>query len=331
MYFSHHFWEHGIGGEKSPPLLCLFFTVCLVSLVKLSNAQLAHHSRETIRCSAGSSFSWNFPMLSYVSWNYPMLSCLVISWNYPMLSCLVISWNYPMLSCLVNLVKLSDAQLPRQSRETIRCSGASSSRETIRCSAASSISWNYPMLSCLVNIVKLSDAQLPRHLVNLSDGQLPRQSRETIRCTAASSSRETIRCSAASSSRESNQCSAASSSRETIRWLAASSISWNYPMHSCLVNLVKLSDTQLSRQSRETIWCWAKRAGITKSTLQRHKYFQKWNCKASFPIPTFCERLTYWTFEWIQCFKLLSSYSNIFFRAAIHIYLFFKLFNCKFT
>jgi hypothetical protein len=102
MYISHHLWEHGIGGEKSPPLPFVYFLLCAAS----------------------------------------------------------ISWNYPMLNCLVNLVKLSNAQLPRQSRETIRCSAASSvswnypmlnclvkSRETIRCSAASSISWNYTMLS----------------------------------------------------------------------------------------------------------------------------------------------------------------------------------------
>ncbi len=183
-----------------------------------------------------------------------------------------------MLSCLVNFVKLSDAQLPRQSRKTIRCTAASLILWTIRCSGASSVSWNYPMLNCLVN------------------------SRETIRCSAASSN------------------------------------SWNY--------------TMLSK----------KRAGATKSPLQRHKYSQKWNCKASFPIPTFMyctvsvsdlyipishNRSAYfaaakkggpllserdrtwkeikskwWKFEWIQCYKLLSSYSTKFFREAIYIYIY---------
>ncbi len=46
-------------------------------------------------------------------------------------------------------------------------------------------------------------------------------------------------------------------SRETTRCSTASSISWNYPMLSCLVNFVKLSDAQLPRQSRETIRCSA--------------------------------------------------------------------------
>ncbi len=124
-------------------------------------------------------------------------------------------------------MKLCNAQLPRKSRETIRCS------------AASSILWNYPMLSYLASLVKLSDAQLPRQFCELFNAQVPRQFLETTRCSTASS------------------------------------------------NLVKLSDAQLPHQSRETIRSWTKRASATKSTLQRHNYSQKWNCKASFPIPTF--------------------------------------------
>ncbi len=206
-----HYGEMLYRIEKSPPLP-LFFTVYLVNLVKLSDAQLPRQSRETIWCSAASLISWNYPMLSRAA--------------------STISWNYPILSCLVNFVKLSDAQLPHQSRGTIRYSAEPphQSHETIRCSATSSVSWS-----------------------------------ETIRCSAASSILWTIRCS------------------------GALSVSWNYPMLNCLV------------KSRETIRCSAASSISLNYTMLSQKsrryqehtaktnYSQKWNCKASFTIPTFMD------------------------------------------
>jgi hypothetical protein len=216
MYFSHHlWWEHGIGGEKSPPLLCLFFTVCLVNLVKVWNAQLPRKSRETIPCSATSS----------------------VSWNYPMLSCLVNFMNYSMLRCLVSFLKLPDAQLPRQ------------------------LSWNYPMLSCLINLVKLSDAEpkesaLPR--AHCKDTIIPRN--ETARPRSQF-------------------------------------------LHSCICEQFIYSHFPQS----VCIFCCRKIGGLLLSERDQtwKELLSKW-----------------WKFEWIQCFKLLSYYSNIFFRAALYIYLF---------
>jgi hypothetical protein len=80
-----------------------------------------------------------------------------------------------MLSYLVSLVKLSDAQLPRQFCELFDAQVPRQFLETTRCSTASS------------NLVKLSDAQLPRQFCELFDAQLPRQFLETTRCSTASS------------------------------------------------------------------------------------------------------------------------------------------------
>ncbi len=188
-----------------------------------------------------------------------------------------------MLNCLVNLVKLSNAQLPRLFCETIRCSGTSS------------VSWNYPMLSCLVNFAKLTDASFLVNLAKLSDAQLSRQSRKTIRCSAASSvswNYPVLSCLVNLVKVSDGQLP--HQSRE------------NYPMLSCLVNFETLTDAQLPRQPRETIRCSAassiswklsdaepKKPALPWAHYKdfvpkiRNKYSQKLNCKASFPVPTF--------------------------------------------